>query len=182
MFEKITLFLQNISLGDIFDFIVNPPDEGIYLYLKVVFIIISLILLAGTIPLFMLSDWRKHRFEADTTEFLTYRPFGAKKTFKQWAKVSKRLESGKEAEYKLAVIEVDSLLEESLEIMGYTGETMEERLEKVDSAILPNKEQILKARKIRNSIVHNPDYELTSDEAKKTAGIYEEALRSLDVF
>jgi len=113
---------------------------------------------------------------------LTFRPSDAKKAFKQWIRIIKKLSSDKESEYKLAVIEADNLLEGSLEKNGYKGELMEDRLDKIDAIILSNKEQVLEAHKIRNNIVHNPDFTLSVDQAKKAIDIYEEAFRNLEVF
>jgi len=166
-------------MNNILSFITSP----IFLfYLKVIFIAISALFLLGVILLLLKNSWIKRRFLEDWTEFFIYRPFGAKKTFKQWAKVLKRLETGKEADYKLAVIEADGLLSDILEKMGYKGETMAKILEQLDASILPNIEQICKVHKIRNNVVHDPDYELSLEQARKILGIYEESFRTLEMF
>jgi len=74
------------------------------------------------------------------------------------------------------------MLNDILKRMGFGGETLGERLEKLTAATLPNLEQIWEAHKIRNNIVHDPDYRLTLDEARKVLGIYEQALRDLEAF
>lgn len=151
-------------------------------YLKVIFIIFALIFAGGIIALLFKNTWLKRRILEDLVEFVVYRPFGVKKTFKQWVKITKRLETGKEAECKLAVIEADSLLNDIFKKMGYGGETIGEILKQLDSTTLPNIEQIWEAHKIRNNVVHDPDYRFTLDEAKKTLGIFEKALRDLEMF
>jgi len=151
-------------------------------YLKIIFIVIGALFLFGIIFLLLKNSWLKRRFLEDWTEFFIYRPFGVKKTFKQWAKVLKRLETGKEADYKLAVIEADGLLNDILKKMGYKGETMAKILEQLDATILPNIEQIWKVHKIRNNVVHDPDYELSLEQARKILGIYEKTFRTLEMF
>lgn len=173
---------MNDIYSSIFSFIFQPRFEGILLYIKTAFIIISWVLLAGIVVLLLLNSWLKRLFIEDAAEFATYRPFGAKETFKQWGKAEKRLETGKRDEYKLAVIEADSLLDSTLQKMGYQGETMGDRLKQLSSVILPNLDQVWEAHKIRNNIVHDPDYKLSLDEAKRVLGIYESALRDLEVF
>ncbi|MBM3250815.1 MAG: hypothetical protein FJZ07_01060 [Candidatus Nealsonbacteria bacterium] len=158
------------------------PSSGIFLYLKIIFIIFFIFSFVGIIILLLKNSWLKRRILEDWTEFFTYNPFGVKKTFKQWQKVVKRLEVANEAECKLAVIESDSLLDDVLEKAGYSGETIGERLKQVDSAVLPNIENVWQAHKIRNNIVHDPDYRLTLEQAKKTVAIYEQALRDLEMF
>jgi len=86
-----------------------------------------------------------------------------------------------ESEAKLALIEADALLDETLKRLGYPGESLGERLEKLTVDILPNLEEIQKIHKIRNNIIHDPTYKLNLEEAKKALVIYEKALINLDV-
>ena len=151
-------------------------------YLKFVFLAISLFFLLGAIFFVIKSTWLKRRFLEAIIEFGTYRPFGVKKTFKQWIKITKKLETNKEADYKLAVIEADGLLDNVLEKMGYKGETTADRLKQLTSDILPDLDKIQEVHKIRNNIVHDPDYQFTLDDAKKVVATYEKAFRDLEVF
>jgi len=169
-------------MNDLIVFIASPKTEGIFLILKIIFIVIALAFFGSIIFLLLKNSWLKRRFLEDIIEIVTYRPFGVKKTFKQWAKISKRLEAKKEAEYKLAIIEADSLLNDILERMGYKGEMIGDRLKQLDSTILPNIEELWQAHKTRNNVVHDPDYSLTFDQAKKTVAIYEKALRDMEMF
>lgn len=98
---------------------------------------------------------------------------------KQWFKIKARLDTGQESEFKLALIEADDLLSEVLKRLGYAGETLGERIEKITKASLSNIEDIKEAHKTRNNIVHDPDYRLTLEEAKKNTEIYENALSGL---
>jgi len=166
-------------MNNVFSFILSPV---LLFYIKTIFIVLGFTFLIWIVLLLLKNSWLKRRFLENWVEFFAYRPFGVKKTFKQWAKITKRLETGKEAECKLAVIEADSLLNDIFKEMGYSGETIEEILKQLDSTTLPNIKQIWEAHKIRNNVVHDPDYRLTLDEAKKTLGIFEKALRDLEMF
>jgi len=169
-------------MEDLIFFVKNPDFWENFLYLKIIFIILALIFLGSITILLLKSTWLKRRLLEDLVEIVVYRPFGVKRTFKQWAKISKRLEAGKEAECKLAIIEADGLLNDIFKKMGYGGETMGEILKQLDSAVLPDIDQIWEAHKTRNNVVHDPDYKLTLDQAKKVLGIYEKALRDLEMF
>lgn len=166
-------------MNNILSLMISPTFS---FYLKIVFMVIGVFFLLGIIFLLLKNSWLKRRFLEDWTEFFIYRPFGVKKTFKQWAKVLKRLETGKEADYKLAVIEADGLLNDILKKMGYKGETMAKILEQLDATILSNIEQIWEVHKIRNKIVHDPDYGLSLEQARKILGIYEKTFRTLEMF
>ena len=160
----------------------NFISPEIILVLKIIFLVITLLFLAFIIFSLLKTTWLKRMILWDFSEFMTYRPHGARRIVKQWAKVTGRLETGLEGEYKLAVIESDSMLDDILKRMGYGGETLGDRLKHLTSATLPNIDQIWEAHKIRNNIVHDPDYKLSVDEAKKVLAIYEQAFRDLQVF
>lgn len=169
-------------MNKLISFITSPEIAEILAISKIIFIILSLLFIVGIIFLLLKNSWLKFRFLEDFTEFFIYRPFGVKRTFKQWIKITKRLETGREADYKLALIEVDSLLDEILNKIGHKGESLGEKLKQLDSNALPNLEQVWQAHKVRNNVVHDPDYRLTLERAKNVMGIYEQALRDLEMF
>ena len=163
-------------------FILNPTFEGVFLYIKIIFIIISSFF-ALTIIIFLLRNtWLKRFILEDITEVFTARPYGAKKGFKEWTKIQKRLETEKEDEYKLALMEADDLLDDVLERTGHKGENIREKLKDLDSGTLSNIDQVREAHEVRNNVVHDPDYKLTLDIAKRALEIYEKALRELEAF
>lgn len=169
-------------MNEIISFITSPEIAEILSVLKIIFIILSLLFIVGIIFLLLKNSWLKFRFLESFTEFFIYRPFGVKRTFKQWLKITKRLETGREADYKLALLEADNLLDEILNKIGYKGESLGEKLKQLDPGTLPNLEEVWQAHKVRNNIVHDPDYRLSLEKAKKVMGIYEQALRDLEMF
>lgn len=165
----------------IISLLISPKFTGWLLILKIIFIILGFVILVFIIFALLRTTWFRWFIWSDLVEFLTYRPFGVKKFAKQWTKIIGRLETGLEAEYKLSVIEADSLLDEILERTGYKGETLEEKLKPITQMIISNLEEVKEVHKIRNNIVHDPDYKLSLDEAKKNLSIYEKALRDLEM-
>ena len=156
--ENINSFIASIG-----SFITSPNFQALLFPIKIIFIGISLVFVLTIIILLIKSTWLKRRVLEDLIEVTTYRPYGVKKTFKQWAVI-------------------DSLLNSVLQKMGFSGETIGERLKQLKSDILPNIDQVWEAHKIRNNVVHDPDYKLTLDQAKQTVAIYEKALRDLEAF
>jgi len=169
-------------MNDIFSFILAPKIGWILISVQIIFVFFSLVFLVSIFVLLLKNTWLKRRYLEDMIEIATYRPFGVKKTFKQWAKILKRMETDKEAEYKLAIIEADGLLDEVFGKMGFRGETIGEKLKQIDSVTLPNIDQVWEVHKVRNNIVHDPDYRLALDKAKKVLAVYERALRDLELF
>ncbi|MCX6720056.1 MAG: hypothetical protein NTV36_03045, partial [Candidatus Staskawiczbacteria bacterium] len=124
-------------------------------------------------------SWLQYKFLEDVTEFFSWQSYGAREMSKRWNKIKKRTESGVEADYKLAIIDADDLLEEVLDNRGYEGKDFEEAIQKASKLLLPVLSDILSAHEIRNSIVYNPDYKLSIDYAKKMLEIYESAINSI---
>ena len=175
--EKLISLQKNIV-----DFILEPEFTGVLLLIKTIFIIFSLLLTGAIALLFLRASWFKWFFWQDFIETFTKRPYGAKQSFKEWTKIQKRCESGKEDDYKLALIEADALLENVFKTMGYKGESMADYLNQLDSSVLPGIDQVREAHQMRNNIVHDPDYKLNPEIGRKTFGVYEQAFRDLEVF
>ncbi len=167
--------------NNIISLITNPPFAGLVFILKIGFIGISLIMLGLMVLFLSKTSWLKHRLIQNLTEFVTYKPFGTKKIAKQWIKIKQRLDTGLESEFKLAVIEADAMLDDILKKMGYNGESLGDKLKQVSADILPSLAGAQEAHKIRNDIVHDPDYRLSLDGAQKTISFYEKAFTDLDV-
>lgn len=149
--------------------------------IKIIFVLITFFFLFFICYFSLKWGWLKVRILLDLVEFFTYRPFGIKKILKQWTKIKSRLETGLESEYKLAIIEADAILADTFEKLGYSGKTLSEKLKNITPTILPNVEKIWQAHNVRNNIVHDPNYRLSLDQAKKVLEIYEEAFKTLEL-
>ncbi len=149
---------------------------------KIISGLISFLLFILIIFLLTRSEFLKLLFWQDIVEFLGSRAYGAKKFVKKWNKIKRKLELPSEAEHKLAIIEAEGLLDEILRKMGFGGETIGDRLKQLTPVQLQNLEEVWEAHKIRNNIVHDPDYRLSPEEARKAFEIYERALTNLEAF
>jgi len=171
----------NIDFNAFISYLISDEMQETLFPLKLAFLIAAFIL-AGTI-IFNLSrsHYLQWLFIHDLAQFITMRPFGAKKITKQWNKILRRLETGLESEYKLAVIEADDMIDVSLKRMGYDGQTVEEKLGKLTSAALPNIQQIYEIHHLRNNIVHDPDYRLILGDARRALDVYAQAFTHLQI-
>ncbi len=168
------------NINQITDFIFNPTSIGWVLAIKIIFIIVFLFLAGFIIFVLVKTTWLKRLFIWDLQEFFTRRPFGVLKVGKGWEGIEVRLGTQMESEWKLALIEADKMLDDTLNRMGFGGQSLGERLERLTTATLPNLEEIKTAHKVRNNIIHDPTYKLILDEAKKIILIYKKALTDLE--
>lgn len=166
----------------VIDLIKSPEIQNELLPAKVVFIFFSLFFFASVVYLMFKSSYLKYEFLIDMEAFFDWQPGGSQKIAKRWKKIQKKIETGTDYEYKLAIIEADDLFKDVLEDRGFKGKTLEERIEKVEETQLPNADEVIDAHKARNSIVYNPDYKLDRDQVKKILNIYEQAIKNIESF
>lgn len=98
----------------------------------------------------------------------------------RWEEIQKHLNSTKEAEWKFAVIEADSLIDYILKSAGYPGDTMGDRLKNIDKTQIVTLDGLWEAHKIRNRLAHDTNYFLRYGEAKRAIQLYEKTLKELN--
>jgi len=146
---------------------------------KIVFIFCSVFFLVFVIYFMVNSSWLQYKFLEDATEFFSWQAYGAREMSKQWDKIKKRTESGAESDYKLAIIDADDFLEEVLDNRGYDGKDFEDSIKKAGRLVAEMAEDIIRAHETRNSIVYNPDFKISVDQAKKVLDTFEAAVNSI---
>lgn len=157
------------------------PNVAVFIFIKVLFILLTLVLLGFVIYFLAITSWLRFFILQDLVEFLSYKPYGTKRMTKAWRKILARLEKADESEYKLAVIEADEILDNVLKRLGYGGNNLKERLDNVTEILMPSLEKVKQVHSVRDSIVYDPDYRLTLDQARKLIEVYEQALKELEV-
>jgi len=162
------------------DSLISLPWPKIVVVLKSIFTVISFLLFIGVI--FVIFGLRViYRTKRTLRLLVIPHHLPKKKLVKKWGQIEKRLESGQEAELKLAVIEADKFFDNILKKIGYFGKDMGERLKKINPGQMVNINDIWSAHKIRNNIVHDVDYKLISVDAERAVGAYKKALEELEV-
>jgi len=124
----------------------------------------------------------RHLFIYDLEDSSSRKDYGRSKISKRWGKIKKRLEKDNEAEYKLALIEADKMLDDILKRMGYGEESLNDKLKRLSSSDVSNLEELLKANEICQNVVHDPDYRLDKEKAKEIISIFEKSFKDLGVF
>ncbi len=96
----------------------------------------------------------------------------------RWQAVVEYMNSHNEGDFKLAILEADSMLDSLLDTLNLPGETLGEKLKSADPDKFPKLNNIWEAHNIRNKIAHEgSDFIISSHEAKRVIGIYEQVFR-----
>ncbi len=102
--------------------------------------------------------------------------FGSKN--EKWRKVINLLFLHNQSDWKLAIMECDSMLEDLMEHLGFRGENLGEKLKAADQTRFRNLPLAWEVHTIRNRIAHEGlDFEISHYEAKRVIAIYEQIFR-----
>jgi hypothetical protein len=165
---------------NLFQYFSSTDWQQIFSTFEVISLIISFLLLVAII--FLIIKIRKDIKKQLSTivESVADSDLPKKIMVERWESVLKKLEANDESSYKLAVIEADKIFDDLLKRMGYQGEDMGERLRQLTSSQIANLDEVWQAHKIRNRIVHEPDFQLKRSQAKRVVEIYQRALEDLE--
>jgi hypothetical protein len=92
----------------------------------------------------------------------------------RWVEIQKHMQSGNQAEWRLAILEADIMLYDMLEQMGYEGDSIGDKLKQVEPASFNTLDEAWRAHKVRNIIAHEGNaYVLPRSEADRAIRQYE---------
>lgn len=99
----------------------------------------------------------------------------------QWQVVLDHANSENPAEWKIAILEADNILDEVLEDQGYLGETVADKLKAMSRTRITSYDAVWEAHKLRNEIAHGGaiDMELSKKMVRDTIAKFENAFREL---
>lgn len=174
MFDQILYVINNLKLFLIF--IGGTPLVSDLKWLGgVLSLIFGAFIALLIIKLHIIDGWFK-----TAGNFLLTQAFPKRHLNKSWQKILTRLSKSDEANLRLALIEADNLFDDLLKQMRLPGESMADRLRYIDSSQISNIDEIWRAHKLRNVLVHNHEYQITRNEMEFGVKAYEKALKELE--
>jgi len=167
------------GIKDFIYFISSPQLQEMLFGVKLIFVTVAMFFLAFVIYFMLNSSWLQYKFLEDVTEFFSWQAYGTREITKRWNKIKKRLKTGIEEDFKLAIIDAEDFFIEMLERAGYDGKDFDESVQKTGRLLSSIYDDLKKAHEIRNSIVYNPDFKLEAEQAKKALGVFETAVNTV---
>jgi len=174
IFQKILDFFNFSNLG------------SLGLFLKILFFIFILFLIFVIIycivRIFEIRKKEKEHLEHEIKEYARKQkekeeklsnPGGAVNP--KWQSVLTHVFSPNESEWRIAIIEADTMLEELMDQLGFKGENLGEKLKSADQEKFKYLTSAWEAHTLRNKIAHEgSNFELTQREAKRVVTLYEQ--------
>ena len=196
-FNSTNPMIQNSFLGSKYlnpDYLFNQGGHFLsYVFnshtLNVIYIILSVlvtffiaIIVYTTLRMFEIRRKEHAHLHHEIAEYahnqaLKQEESAEKGTFKneRWKKVLDYLFSVNENDWKLAVIEADSMLDDLLISLGFKGDSLGDRLKEANQANFRNINFAWEVHNIRNKIAHEgSSFELSLHEAKRVIALYEQ--------
>lgn len=167
-----------------FESIIQPGGSiySLYQTIRVVFIFLDFLIVVGIIFCFV-QTWRfRPRFVSNPRRSLHLKPLIFKKdpaVQKKWTSILENAESSPPNSFVTAILEADKFVDEILKKIGMQGEHMADRLEslgnsgKISQGTL---DRMYRAHRIRNELVHAPEYEISQSDTESVLRIYKSFL------
>jgi len=178
-FNKIYLFFKNAPetmMG-----ITDSLDFSAYVdYLHTALSIISIILITGIIySIVRIYEIRKEEEKRYHFSRPVKQQDGRKSD--RWEIVENHINSTNPAEWRMAIIEADSILDDMVKKLGYEGEDLGERLKSADANDFNSVNSAWEAHKVRNKIAHEgASFEINHREARRVISLYEKVFKEFD--
>lgn len=117
-----------------------------------------------------------------TQERLWDELYGADAVNNRFEDIQNHITTDNPNDWKLAIIEADVMLEETLESAGYAGATIGDKLKSASPTNFQTLDQAWTAHKVRNQIAHGgPDFVLTKKLAQETITQYRQVFQEFGV-
>ena len=145
--------------------------------LRDILLILSLLIASAIIYI----AWRYYSLRKDEDEkygevlVATKQELEATRHNLRWKKVVDLSSSLNEADWRVAIIEADAMLEDMVEAMGYHGITLGDRLKAIEQSDFRTLQFAWEAHKVRNKIAHQgSSFVLIKREVDRVIGLYEQ--------
>ncbi|OGM97904.1 MAG: hypothetical protein A2735_03005 [Candidatus Yanofskybacteria bacterium RIFCSPHIGHO2_01_FULL_41_21] len=151
-------------------------DSSFVFVLKIISVLITIVLGAATV--FLIIKRKEFDTKLASQEVLVAEAVGAGPLQEQWNDILRHIDSIREGEWKFAVIEADTIVDNVLRNY-FPGDTMGERLMNIDKTKLLSIDDLWEAHKIRNHLAHDSNYFLRHAEALRAIRLFESTLKEL---
>lgn len=184
---RIALVFGSSSKFSLFSDFSNWFLEGVYPTIKIISIILSLLFIWGIIlaarKLTKINNTynisRKEKLQESVVKNTEKESIKKAVFTKHWHTVLNHASSNNKNDWKIAILDADSILDDVLKMKGFMGDTMADRLKAVSRGDLASIDLAWEAHKYRNAIAHGDDISFNQHEVRRIIYNFEKALKEL---
>ena len=173
------------GMGKLFGMITDPATYASSFLSSTPFFIFQLALFAFTVIFFVgivFLIMKINEISRKTQKEVARRRIRLQKTKSpRWNVVENHLQSDNPAEWKLAIIEADSMLDELVKKLGYPGSTLGEMMKQIEKSDFTTLDDAWEAHKVRNYIAHQGStFLLSKHQATHVIRLYEKVFKEFE--
>ncbi|MEA1929903.1 MAG: hypothetical protein U9M92_03440 [Patescibacteria group bacterium] len=131
---------------------------NIFFWVKLILLILTPFILALAVTLFIKLARIRMSERVDMHGALLRRASATSVKNERWEKVLAYLSSENSAEWKLAIIEADNMLDDMVKRLKTEGDNLGERLKSIEPSDFLTLDDAWEAHKVRNQIAHESDF------------------------
>ncbi len=167
-------YLQGVSSSGAYD--VLSRNWGIFVALSLfISLLLATLIVYCVIRIMQIRHHEQLKFDAAQN---TVAAHDVPKSQLRWNRIMEEVGSEDEQKMRLAILEGDIMLGELLDVLGYKGETMADKMRQVDRANFNTIDLAWEAHRARNAIAHQGTAAaITAREARRVIGLYEKIFR-----
>lgn len=182
---NIEYLFQNIYnvIIPVYKFIVNPQTWTVIGIISVsISILCIVIIIFSLVRLFEIQAFDAMEIEHEINHALAKDKEADRNSNPRWKYILTLVDSPNESDWRIAIMEADSLLEESFKERGIAGNTMADLLEEAKTNGYPGVQGAWDAHIIRNKIAHEgTEFPLSQVEARRVIKLYQNIFEDLKV-
>ena len=100
----------------------------------------------------------------------------------RWIQIEEYIRSNNQNDWRSAIIEADNILDNLTIKLGFSGNSLGERLKSVDKSDFRKLDSAWEAHKVRNRIAHDGiDFEISQKQAQDTIDLYKEVFTEFNI-
>jgi hypothetical protein len=171
------------ALRSVWEAIIGYNWRGLVYGVRSVFFFLDLLVIVGFIVVFFFALQYRPHFVRKPQRVKRAGMLAARREAVQgrWNRIIAKSASNPPQSYVIAIIEADKCVDDVLKEWGLKGEHMADRLEQLNPADFRTLDRLWRAHRIRNDLVHTPDFGVNPADAKEVLAIYEAFLKELEV-
>jgi hypothetical protein len=162
-------------------FIINPHFWTTLGYISMTCSLLCItIIIFSLVRMFEIQYHEDDEIEHEINEALARDAEKERNENPRWRYIETLVDSPNESDWRIAIIEADTMLDEILDDRGYSGDTLAEKLKAVDGGAFTSLQNAWDAHNVRNKIAHSgSDYSLTELEARRVIKMFKNVFEEL---
>ncbi len=172
-------------INSIYHGVLNFSWEGLYYTIRTIIIILDAIFVVGFAFAFY-KAWKYRpdligsfrRKEGEVSEKRESK-FDVAQFEKHWKEIKDKSATAPPQSFTLAIVAADNLVGDALNALGLEGDSIADKLGKLNPQEIKTLNNLWRAHRVRNDLVHTTGFEIKQGEAKEVLAVYESFLKEL---